>query len=92
VLGTESGGLAVLRDRKFSTLTAQDGLTDEYVLALSQIARARCGRGREGGLNEFRDGKFHALTTGAGVEQQRCAEQWAAAPNGECVGWNAGRV
>ncbi len=44
-LGTESGGLAVLRDRKFSSLTAEEGLTDEYVLALAQAPNGHVGVG-----------------------------------------------
>jgi signal transduction histidine kinase/ligand-binding sensor domain-containing protein len=82
-LGTESGGLAVLRDRKFSTLTAQDGLTDEYVLALAQDRAGTVWAGtREGGLNAFRDGKFHALTTAQGLSSNVVLTV-AAAPNGD---------
>jgi signal transduction histidine kinase/ligand-binding sensor domain-containing protein len=67
-LGTESGGLGVLHDRKFSTLTAEDGLTDEYVLALAQMPNGHVGAGTKGGgLGVFRDGKFHPLTTAQGL-------------------------
>ncbi|HKR26664.1 MAG TPA: two-component regulator propeller domain-containing protein, partial [Acidobacteriaceae bacterium] len=48
-LGTEAGGLAVLRDRKFSTLTAQQGLSNEYVVALAQNAAGDVFAGTKGG-------------------------------------------
>ncbi len=82
-LGTESGGLAVLRDRKFSTLTAEDGLTDEYVLALAQAPNGHVGVGTKGGgLNVFRDGKFRALTTTQGLSSNVVLAV-AAAANGD---------
>ncbi|HET7346409.1 MAG TPA: two-component regulator propeller domain-containing protein, partial [Acidobacteriaceae bacterium] len=82
-LGTESGGLAVLRDRKFSTLTARDGLTEEYVLALAQNTAGDIFAGTKGGgLNIDQAGKFHALTAA-----QRLASNVvfavATAPNGD---------
>jgi ligand-binding sensor domain-containing protein/signal transduction histidine kinase len=82
-LGTESGGLAVLRDRKFSTLTADDGLTDEYVLALAQATNGHVGVGTKGGgLNVFHEGKFHALTTAQGLSSNVVLTV-AAASNGD---------
>ena len=82
-LGTESGGLAVLRDRKFSTLTAQDGLTDEYVLALAQAPNGHVGVGTKGGgLNVFRDGRFYGLTTAQGLASNVVLTV-AAAANGD---------
>jgi ligand-binding sensor domain-containing protein/signal transduction histidine kinase len=82
-LGTESGGLAVLRDRKFSTLTAEDGLTDEYVLSLSQDTRSEVWAGTKGGgLNIFRDGSFRAVTTAQGLASNVVLAM-AAAPNGD---------
>jgi signal transduction histidine kinase len=82
-LGTESGGLAVLRDRKFSTLTADDGLTDEYVLALAQDRAGAVWAGtRGGGLNVYRNGKFKALTTAQGLTSNVVLTV-AGAPNGD---------
>jgi ligand-binding sensor domain-containing protein/signal transduction histidine kinase len=90
-LGTESGGLAVLRDRKFSTLTEQDGLTDDYVLALAQAPNGHVGVGtKSGGLNVFREGKFQALTTAQGlssnvvfaVAAEANGDVWAGTPDG----------
>ncbi len=82
-LGTESGGLAVLRDRKFSSLTAEEGLTDEYVLALAQAPNGHVGVGTKGGgLDVFRDGEFHALTTAQGLASNVVLTV-AAAANGD---------
>jgi ligand-binding sensor domain-containing protein/signal transduction histidine kinase len=82
-LGTESGGLAVLRDRKFSTLTAEDGLTDEYILALVQAPNGQIGVGtKSGGLDIFRDGRFRALTTAQGLSSN-VVLTLAAAANGD---------
>jgi len=82
-LGTESGGLAVLRDRKFSALTAEDGLTDEYVLSLAQAPNGHVGVGTKGGgLNVFHDGRFRALTTAQGLSSNVVLAM-AAAANGD---------
>jgi ligand-binding sensor domain-containing protein/signal transduction histidine kinase len=82
-LGTESGGLAVLRDRKFSTLTAEDGLTDEYVLSLVQDPRGEVWAGTKGGgLNVFSGGSFRAVTTAQGLASNVVLAV-AAAPNGD---------
>ena len=82
-LGTEAGGLAVLRDRKFSALTAADGLSDEYVLSLAQAPNGHVGVGtRGGGLNVFHDGKFRAATTAQGLSSN-VVLALAAAANGD---------
>ncbi|HTV82943.1 MAG TPA: two-component regulator propeller domain-containing protein [Acidobacteriaceae bacterium] len=82
-LGTASSGLAVLRNRKFFTLTAEEGLTQEYVLALAQAPNGHVGVGTNGGgLNVFREGKFHALTTAQGLTSN-VVLALAAAPGGE---------
>ncbi|HTV16329.1 MAG TPA: two-component regulator propeller domain-containing protein [Acidobacteriaceae bacterium] len=82
-LGTESGGLQVLRDRKFSTLTAADGLTDEYVLSMAQAPNGHVGVGtKAGGLNVYRDGHFYPLTTAQGLSSNVVLAV-AAAANGD---------
>ncbi|MGC2637362.1 MAG: two-component regulator propeller domain-containing protein [Acidobacteriaceae bacterium] len=82
-LGTESGGLAVLRDRKFSALTAAEGLTDEYVLSMAQAPNGHVGVGTKGGgLNVFRDGRFYPLTTAQGLSSNVVLAV-AAASNGD---------
>ncbi|MGA8528099.1 MAG: two-component regulator propeller domain-containing protein [Acidobacteriaceae bacterium] len=82
-LGTEAGGLAVLRDRKFSSLTAEDGLNEEYVLALAQGPDGAVWAGTKGGgLNVYRGGHFRALTTAQGMASD-VVFAVAAAPNGD---------
>jgi ligand-binding sensor domain-containing protein/two-component sensor histidine kinase len=82
-LGTESGGLQVLRDRKFSMLTAEEGLSDEYVLALAQAPNGHVAVGtRGGGLNVFHDGQFRALTAAQGLSSNVVLAV-AAVPNGD---------
>ncbi|HEX4039686.1 MAG TPA: two-component regulator propeller domain-containing protein [Acidobacteriaceae bacterium] len=82
-LGTEAGGLAVLRDRKFSTLGTQDGLNDEYALALAQAPDGAVWVGtKNGGVDVDRDGKFHAVTTAQGLVSNVVLAV-AAAPNGD---------
>lgn len=82
-LGTEAGGLAVLRDRKFSTLTAENGLSEEYVLALALGPDGALWAGTKGGgLNVYRHGRFHALTTAQGMASN-VVFSVAAAPNGD---------
>jgi ligand-binding sensor domain-containing protein/two-component sensor histidine kinase len=86
-LGTEAGGLAVLRDRKFSTLGAAQGLSDEYVLALAQAPDGAVWAGtKNGGVDVYRDGKFHALTTGQGLASNVVLAVATAANGGVWVG------
>ncbi|HEY1810412.1 MAG TPA: two-component regulator propeller domain-containing protein [Acidobacteriaceae bacterium] len=82
-LGTEAGGLAVLRDRKFTSLTAEQGLNEEYVLALAQGPDGAVWAGTKGGgLNLYRAGHFQALTTAQGLASN-VVFAVAAAPNGD---------
>ncbi|HZZ40389.1 MAG TPA: two-component regulator propeller domain-containing protein [Acidobacteriaceae bacterium] len=82
-LGTEAGGLTVLRDRKFSSLTAEQGLNEEYVLALAQGPDGAVWAGTKGGgLNVYRGGRFSALTTAQGMASN-VVFAVTAAPNGD---------
>lgn len=82
-LGTEAGGLAVLRDRKFSTLGAAEGLSDAYALAVAQAPDGAVWVGtKNGGVDVYRDGKFHAMTTAQGLASNIVLAV-AAATNGD---------
>ncbi|HEV2278516.1 MAG TPA: two-component regulator propeller domain-containing protein [Acidobacteriaceae bacterium] len=90
-LGTEAGGLAVLRDRKFSTLTAQQGLSNEYVLALAQNATGDVFAGtRGGGLYAWHAGAFRpaaaaqklASTVVLAVATSKNGDVWVGTPDG----------
>jgi ligand-binding sensor domain-containing protein/signal transduction histidine kinase len=86
-LGTEAGGLAVLRDRKFSTLGAAEGLSDAYVLAVAQAPDGAVWVGtKNGGVDVYRDGKFHALTTAQGLASNIVLAVAAAADGDVWVG------
>lgn len=86
-LGTAADGLAVLRDRKFSTLTGEDGLTQEDVLALAQTPIGHVAVGTNGGgLNVFNDGRFRAVTTAKGLSSNVVLAVAAAADGDVWVG------
>jgi len=81
-LGTASNGLAVLRDRKFFTLTGQQGLSQEHVLALAQSPDGDVWAGTNGGgLNIWHQGGFRAVTTDQGLASNVVLAV-AAAPDG----------
>jgi ligand-binding sensor domain-containing protein/signal transduction histidine kinase len=81
-LGTASSGLAVLRDRKFFTLTSREGLTQEHVLALAQSPGGDVAAGTNGGgLNLWSKGRFRAVTTAQGLDSNVVLAV-AAAPDG----------
>ncbi|MBB5057583.1 ligand-binding sensor domain-containing protein [Granulicella aggregans] len=63
--GTDAGGATVLREQAFTTLTVQDGLSDDFVRAVFQdhVGRVWIGTNR-GGLNEVVGGKITAIRAG----------------------------
>jgi ligand-binding sensor domain-containing protein/two-component sensor histidine kinase len=67
-LGTESGGLEMLHDQKFTSYTTADGLSDDLVRAVFQDHSGGVWAGTAGGgLNRFEGGKFSYLTTAKGL-------------------------
>ncbi len=87
-LGTESGGVDILRDRKFTTYTAEDGISDDHILAVTQDHAGTMWLGtRGGGLDRVnldtidKDG-FSALTTANGLTSN-IVLSIASAPNGD---------
>jgi ligand-binding sensor domain-containing protein/signal transduction histidine kinase len=66
--GTDTGGLDVLRDQTFSTITAQDGLSGDFVRALFQDHSGAIWIGtNSGGLDKFAGGKITALGSNVGL-------------------------
>src|SRR5437867_2272221 len=69
--GMGVGGLTRLRDSKFMTYTAADGLSGDNV---SSIYEDRAGNlwvvADGGGLNQFKDGKFVTYTTRDGLSYE----------------------
>jgi ligand-binding sensor domain-containing protein/signal transduction histidine kinase len=66
-LGTETGGLDILRDRTFSTYTAADGLADDHIRAVYQDSTGVIWLGASGGLDRKDANGFTALTTANGI-------------------------
>ncbi len=67
-IGTESGGLEMLHDQKFSSYTTADGLSDDLVRSVFQDRSGGVWVGTGGGgVNRFGDGKFTHLTTANGL-------------------------
>jgi ligand-binding sensor domain-containing protein/two-component sensor histidine kinase len=84
-LGTESGGLDILRDRKFTTYTAEDGISDDHIRAVYQDRSGTVWLGTSGGGLDRRDKNgFTALTTANGLSSN-VVLSIAAAPNGDLL-------
>ncbi len=63
--GTDAGGATVLREQAFSTLTVQDGLSDDFVRAVFQDHAGRDWIGtNRGGLNLVESGKVTTFKAG----------------------------
>lgn len=67
-LGTLGGGLARLKDGRFTCYTRREGLSSNNVLDLQEDADGTLWIGTNGGgLNRFRDGRFTHFTTANGL-------------------------
>jgi ligand-binding sensor domain-containing protein/two-component sensor histidine kinase len=67
-LGTESGGLNLLRDKRITTYTTGEGLSDNLVTSIYQDAKSNIWIGTKGGgLNLLRDGQVTQYTTKDGL-------------------------
>jgi ligand-binding sensor domain-containing protein len=68
MVGSESGGLSVIRDKKFTTLTTKDGLASDIVKAVYQDNAGAIWIGTNGGgLSVVKDGKVTSFTTNDGL-------------------------
>ncbi len=67
-VGTEAGGLNLLKSKKFNTITTKDGLPNDLVKAIYQDAQGGIWIGSNGGgLTLIKDGKFSTWTTREGL-------------------------
>ncbi|HEY0723380.1 MAG TPA: two-component regulator propeller domain-containing protein, partial [Pyrinomonadaceae bacterium] len=67
-IGTEAGGLNLLKSKKFNTLTTKDGLPSDLVKAIYQDAQGGIWIGSNGGgLTLLKNGKFTTWTTRDGL-------------------------
>jgi len=84
--GTESAGVSILRDRKFTTYTAEDGISDDHILSVTQDHAGTVWLGTSGGgldrarLDTINKKGFSALTTANGLSSNIILSI-AAAPN-----------
>ena len=63
--GTDVGGATILREQAFSTLTTEDGLSDDFVRAIFQDHAGAIWLGtNRGGLNRIEDNRVTSLRAG----------------------------
>jgi signal transduction histidine kinase/ligand-binding sensor domain-containing protein len=66
-VGTESAGLARLRDGRFERFGAHEGLSHNYVRSIYEDREGNLWVGTNGGLNRFRQGKFNVYGVPEGL-------------------------
>ena len=67
-IGTEAGGLNLLKSKKFNTFTTREGLSNDLVKAVYQDPQGGVWIGSNGGgLTLFKNGKFTTWTTKDGL-------------------------
>ncbi|MHB1022727.1 MAG: sensor histidine kinase [Acidobacteriaceae bacterium] len=89
-VGTDAGGLSVLRAQKFSTVTAEDGLSDDFVRAVFQDHAGSIWIGTNGGgLNHISPGGITSLRTANGLSSdivltiaETGSDLWVGTPDG----------
>ncbi|MGH9585999.1 MAG: two-component regulator propeller domain-containing protein [Acidobacteriaceae bacterium] len=87
-LGTESGGVDILRNRPFTSYTAEDGISDDHVLAVLQDRSGTIWLGTDGGgldhasLDTINQKGFSTLSTVNGLSSNIILSL-AAAPDGD---------
>lgn len=88
--GTDAGGLNVLRAQKFSTVTTEDGLSDDFVRAILQDHTGTIWLGTNGGgLNRIASGGISSLRAANGLSSDIVlalaatgSDVWAGTPDG----------
>lgn len=92
-VGTESGGLHQLRDKKFTTYTTREGLSNDVVKAIYEDGAGNVWAGTYGGgLDLLRDGKITTYTTKDGLVSDVVlalygdaeGNLWVGTPDGLC--------
>ena len=67
-IGTESGGVNLLKDTKFTTYTVKNGLSNDLVKSIYEDHQGNTWIGTDGGgLNLLRNGKLNVYTTRDGL-------------------------
>ncbi|HEV7684291.1 MAG TPA: two-component regulator propeller domain-containing protein [Pyrinomonadaceae bacterium] len=90
-VGTESAGLNLLKDTKFTTYTVKTGLSNDVIKSLYEDRNGNTWIGTDGGgLNMLKDGKVSVYTTRDGLSSNvvlalfgdREGTLWAGTPEG----------
>ena len=90
-MGTDSGGLNLLRDQKFTTYTTSDGLSGNLVRCVFESAQGELWIGTDGaGLNRRTSTGFAHFTTADGLSSNVIlslaggagGDLWIGTPNG----------
>ncbi|HEY7210581.1 MAG TPA: two-component regulator propeller domain-containing protein [Bryobacteraceae bacterium] len=66
-VGTESSGVTIIRNQKFVTYTAREGLTSDTVRCVFEDRKGSVYIGTSGGLTQIQDGHFRRFTTADGL-------------------------
>ena len=90
-LGTESAGLDMVHDQKFTTYTTADGLSNDLVRSVIQDRDGSMWIGTNGGgLNHFKNSRFSTLAAANGLSSDivlalgtnRSGDLWVGTPDG----------
>jgi ligand-binding sensor domain-containing protein/signal transduction histidine kinase len=90
-IGTESSGLDMIHDQKFTAYTTAEGLSDDLVRSVIQAGDGSMWVGTNGGgLNHFEHGKFTCLTAKNGLASDivlalgadAAGDLWVGTPDG----------
>jgi ligand-binding sensor domain-containing protein len=95
-IGTQSEGLARLKDFHLVTFTADDGLQSNFILSVYESSRGSLWIGSSGGADEYKDGKItsHSITHNSRnlpmhtVVEDRHGAIWAGTVNGVFINRN----
>ncbi len=90
-IGTESAGLNLLKDTKFTTFTVKTGLSNDVIKTIYEDQQGNTWIGTDGGgLNLLKDGKISVYTTRDGLSSNvvlalsgdRAGNLWVGTPDG----------
>ena len=90
-IGTESGGINLLKDTKFTTYTVKNGLSHDVVKSIQEDQQGNLWIGTDGGgLNLLKDGKLRVYSTRDGLSSNvvlalfsdNAGDLWAGTPAG----------
>ncbi|MEM8483912.1 MAG: two-component regulator propeller domain-containing protein [Bacteroidota bacterium] len=66
-LGTDGGGVNMLREGKFTTYTSHEGVADDFILAIHEADDGSMWFSTEKGVSRLKDGNITSLTAADGL-------------------------